>query len=67
MYIDVHHHVELVVYNDYDLYRILKAEAEMYTFDNFKEEFDSLLAVHLLDSIESVSYTHLTLPTIYSV
>ena len=41
MYIDVHHHVELVIYNDYDLYRILQAEAEMYTFDNFKEEFDS--------------------------
>ena len=53
MYMDIHHHVELVIYNDYDLYRMLQTEAEMYTFDNFKEEFDSLLAVHLIDSIES--------------
>ena len=53
MYIDVHHHVELVIYNDYSIYEHLQEQAGALEFDDFVEVLDKLLASHLFNSIKS--------------
>ena len=46
---------------------LLRKEAEDFTIEEIKSPETKLLLEDMWDSLEAVSYTHLTLPTIYSV